>query len=220
VDGSKHLETWFVDCKHYKRGVPPTALVGLLAWFAKCPTGPSTAITLPLGRSAASAPARHHPVPGIRDLRAAARSGLSGSSAVGSSWCPSCRRRAPAPGDLGAPVLSVMPLGQRLGAEARDDHAGLRGVLAEVSEMRTRAAPEVVDEARPGGWIGLDVTEPRVALRPPLRPHGAMTRLVTSLPSSFGSGTRQLADHRDLPQPLHRRGARRRSRHQARPGSA
>jgi hypothetical protein len=32
VDGSTHLETWFVDCKHYKRGVPPEKVQGLLAW--------------------------------------------------------------------------------------------------------------------------------------------------------------------------------------------
>jgi len=32
VDGAKHFETWFVDCKHYKRGVPPEKLQGLLAW--------------------------------------------------------------------------------------------------------------------------------------------------------------------------------------------
>jgi hypothetical protein len=32
VDGSKHAETWFVDCKHYDTGVPPAALQGLLAW--------------------------------------------------------------------------------------------------------------------------------------------------------------------------------------------
>ncbi|HEX3977370.1 MAG TPA: restriction endonuclease, partial [Solirubrobacteraceae bacterium] len=32
VDGSRHIETWFVDCKHYDRGVPPEALQGLLAW--------------------------------------------------------------------------------------------------------------------------------------------------------------------------------------------
>ncbi len=32
VDGSKHFETWFVDCKHYKTGVPPTELQNLLAW--------------------------------------------------------------------------------------------------------------------------------------------------------------------------------------------
>lgn len=32
VDGTKHVETWFIDCKHYSEGVPPTALQGLLAW--------------------------------------------------------------------------------------------------------------------------------------------------------------------------------------------
>lgn len=32
IDGTKHLETWFVDCKHYQRGVPPERLQGLLAW--------------------------------------------------------------------------------------------------------------------------------------------------------------------------------------------
>jgi hypothetical protein len=32
VDGHTYHETWFVDCKHYKRGVPPAALQGLLTW--------------------------------------------------------------------------------------------------------------------------------------------------------------------------------------------
>ena len=32
IDGTKHLETWFVDCKRYKKGVPPEKLQGLLAW--------------------------------------------------------------------------------------------------------------------------------------------------------------------------------------------
>ena len=32
VDGSKHFETWFVDCKHYKKGLPPTELQNLLSW--------------------------------------------------------------------------------------------------------------------------------------------------------------------------------------------
>lgn len=32
VDGSVHLEKWFVDCKHFTRGVPPTELHNLLAW--------------------------------------------------------------------------------------------------------------------------------------------------------------------------------------------
>lgn len=32
VDGSVHGETWFIDCKHYDKGIPPTALQALLAW--------------------------------------------------------------------------------------------------------------------------------------------------------------------------------------------
>ena len=32
IDGTKHFETWFVDCKHYKKGVPPEKLQGLLTW--------------------------------------------------------------------------------------------------------------------------------------------------------------------------------------------
>jgi hypothetical protein len=32
VDGARHIEKWFVDCKHYKKGVPPEKLQGLLAW--------------------------------------------------------------------------------------------------------------------------------------------------------------------------------------------
>ena len=32
VDKSKHMETWFVDCKHYKKGVPPGELQNLLTW--------------------------------------------------------------------------------------------------------------------------------------------------------------------------------------------
>ena len=32
VDGHRHLETWFVDCKHYLRGVPPDALQNTIAW--------------------------------------------------------------------------------------------------------------------------------------------------------------------------------------------
>jgi hypothetical protein len=31
-DGSQHFERWFVDCKHFKRGVPPRELGNLLAW--------------------------------------------------------------------------------------------------------------------------------------------------------------------------------------------
>lgn len=32
VDGDTYLETWFVECKHYKQGVPPDALQGALSW--------------------------------------------------------------------------------------------------------------------------------------------------------------------------------------------
>jgi Restriction endonuclease len=32
VDGHQYVESWFVDCKHYKRGVPPEALQGALTW--------------------------------------------------------------------------------------------------------------------------------------------------------------------------------------------
>lgn len=32
VDGSAHVERWFVDCKKYKKGVPPDKITGLLAW--------------------------------------------------------------------------------------------------------------------------------------------------------------------------------------------
>jgi hypothetical protein len=32
VDETKHLETWFVDCKHYSKAVPPTELQNLLSW--------------------------------------------------------------------------------------------------------------------------------------------------------------------------------------------
>ena len=32
VDGARHVEKWFVDCKHHQRGVPPEKIQGLLAW--------------------------------------------------------------------------------------------------------------------------------------------------------------------------------------------
>lgn len=32
IDDSERLETWFVDCKHYQRGVPPRELQNLLSW--------------------------------------------------------------------------------------------------------------------------------------------------------------------------------------------
>ena len=31
-DGSQHFERWFVDCKHFKKGVPPKELRNTLAW--------------------------------------------------------------------------------------------------------------------------------------------------------------------------------------------
>ncbi|MGW0915828.1 restriction endonuclease [Streptomyces sp. NPDC002784] len=33
-DGTHHVERWFVDCKHYKQGVPPDKIAGLLTWAA------------------------------------------------------------------------------------------------------------------------------------------------------------------------------------------
>jgi hypothetical protein len=32
IDGSKSIETWFVECKHHKKSVPPTQLQNLLSW--------------------------------------------------------------------------------------------------------------------------------------------------------------------------------------------
>ena len=32
VDGDTFLETWFVECKHYKQGVPPDAIHGAISW--------------------------------------------------------------------------------------------------------------------------------------------------------------------------------------------
>jgi hypothetical protein len=32
VDDGRHLEKWFVDCKHFKKAVPPKELDNLLAW--------------------------------------------------------------------------------------------------------------------------------------------------------------------------------------------
>lgn len=34
IDGDTYLETWFVECKHYKQGVPPDAIHGALSWAA------------------------------------------------------------------------------------------------------------------------------------------------------------------------------------------
>jgi hypothetical protein len=32
IDGTEHFETWFIQCKHYESGVPPTALESALTW--------------------------------------------------------------------------------------------------------------------------------------------------------------------------------------------
>jgi Restriction endonuclease len=31
-DGTRYFERWFVDCKHFRKGVPPTELHNLLSW--------------------------------------------------------------------------------------------------------------------------------------------------------------------------------------------
>ena len=45
IDGSKHLETWFVDCKHHKKGVPPEKLQSLLTWASAERPGTALIIT-------------------------------------------------------------------------------------------------------------------------------------------------------------------------------
>jgi restriction endonuclease len=47
VDGHRYFETWFIDCKHYTRGVPPEALQGLLTWAEA--ERPSTALVVASG---------------------------------------------------------------------------------------------------------------------------------------------------------------------------
>jgi len=32
IDGAEHMETWFVQCKHYERGVPPDVLMPAVTW--------------------------------------------------------------------------------------------------------------------------------------------------------------------------------------------
>jgi len=32
VDGNRYFETWFIECKHYIEGVPPTKIQGVLSW--------------------------------------------------------------------------------------------------------------------------------------------------------------------------------------------
>jgi hypothetical protein len=31
-DGSQHFEKWFVDCKHFRKGIPPKEIRNLLTW--------------------------------------------------------------------------------------------------------------------------------------------------------------------------------------------
>jgi HJR/Mrr/RecB family endonuclease len=47
VDDHRYYETWFVDCKHYDRGVPPEALQGLLTWAEA--ERPATALVIASG---------------------------------------------------------------------------------------------------------------------------------------------------------------------------
>jgi hypothetical protein len=47
VDGHRYFETWFIDCKHYKRGVPPEALQGLTTWAEA--ERPGTALVIASG---------------------------------------------------------------------------------------------------------------------------------------------------------------------------
>lgn len=32
IDGKEYFETWFVECKHYKKGVPPDKIHGAITW--------------------------------------------------------------------------------------------------------------------------------------------------------------------------------------------
>lgn len=32
IDGTEYLEKWFIECKHYRKGVPPQEIQGLLTW--------------------------------------------------------------------------------------------------------------------------------------------------------------------------------------------
>jgi hypothetical protein len=44
IDGSKHFEKWFVQCKHHIKGVPPEKIQGILAWATA--EGPDTALII------------------------------------------------------------------------------------------------------------------------------------------------------------------------------
>ncbi|MBB0228392.1 restriction endonuclease [Streptomyces calidiresistens] len=47
IDGHRYFETWFVDCKHYKRGAPPESFQGLFTWAEA--ERPITALVLASG---------------------------------------------------------------------------------------------------------------------------------------------------------------------------
>ena len=47
ADGHTYNEQWFVDCKHYKKGVPPEALQGLMTWAES--ERPDTALIMASG---------------------------------------------------------------------------------------------------------------------------------------------------------------------------
>lgn len=32
IDGSQHIENWFIECKHYIKGVPPDKIQGAISW--------------------------------------------------------------------------------------------------------------------------------------------------------------------------------------------
>jgi len=69
VDRSKDIETWFVDCKHYKKGVPPGEIQNLLAWAAA--ERPHTALIVASGFL--SNPAKDYIVQYVRNQRPAFR---------------------------------------------------------------------------------------------------------------------------------------------------
>jgi hypothetical protein len=47
VDGTKHLDRWFAECKHHAKGVAPEKLQGLLAWAEA--ESPRTALIIASG---------------------------------------------------------------------------------------------------------------------------------------------------------------------------
>jgi Restriction endonuclease len=83
VDGHKYFDTWFIDCKHYKRGVPPEALQGLTTWAEA--ERPGTALVIPRDS------ARTRPRTGSRPTSSATRP--SGSAILGQLLEPVDRRQ-------------------------------------------------------------------------------------------------------------------------------